>query len=280
MDHPLTLHLETYLRSLSEERRLQPSTLKIYEQELQSLLKKLPTPDDLSMIRASLRASSVATQWRKMVIWRSFLRECPVKWVSCLDGLKMPKLRSKQPTFLTDDEAFRLEAVCYKTKTITRSRLLLALAMNLGLRLSEILNLKFRDFDSNWVRIIRKGGKEQRLPVTQSLATLVNFWKAEGKFGSDDWLFPGQKSGPISPRMAQLWIKRLAKEAGIEKRISPHSLRHTFATQLASRGANLAALKELLGHQRITTTERYLHVTPSHLRETLGLLSLKTPPSV
>ncbi len=279
MEHPLKSNLDEYLRSLADEKRLQSSTLKMYRLELNDLLKKLPTPTDLSMIRQYLRSVSVATQWRKMVIWKAFLKETPPEWSEALSGIKMPKLRSKMPTFLTDDESFRMEAVCYKTKEISRNRLLIGLCLNLGLRISEVLQLKFSDIENQWLKIIRKGGKEQRLPLSPSLQTLIKFWKTEGELNDNDWIFPGRTGEPISPRTAQLWIKSLAKSAGIEKRISPHSLRHTFATQLASRGANLAALKEILGHQRISTTERYLHVTPEHLKETLSLLQMKINPN-
>jgi site-specific recombinase XerD len=279
MDHPLSEKLASYLDSLQHERGLQASTIKLYSIELNVLLKLLPRADS-SLLRYNLRKLSPVTQWRKLVIWRSFLLTCQSPWRELLADFRTPKIRQKEPSFLTEDEAFRLESVCYKTKHISRNRLLIALALQLGLRLSEILRLKFSDIEEGWLKIYRKGGREQRLPLTPGLQALINFWKAEAIAQNDSWIFSGRSSEPMSPRSAQLLLKELATKAGIQKKISPHTLRHTFATTLASRGANLAALKEILGHQRITTTERYLHVTPTHLRETLGLLSqnaLKTP---
>ncbi|MDB5037271.1 MAG: site-specific tyrosine recombinase XerD [Bacteriovoracaceae bacterium] len=275
MEHVLSDDLAFYIRSLKDERGLQPSSIKLYEFELYKLLKLLPSPST-DLLRNHLKKLSPPTQWRKLIIWRSFLRAQKAPWKDLLEEFKVPKIRSKQPTFLTDQEAFQLEAVCYKTNQMARNRLFVALALQLGLRLSEILQLKFKDAEEGWLKILRKGGKEQRLPLTAGVQTLIHFWKAESNASDEDWLFRGRGAEPLSSRSAQLLLKDLAKLAGIQKRISPHSLRHTFATTLASRGANLAALKELLGHEQISTTERYLHVTPTHLRETLSLLQPKS----
>jgi site-specific recombinase XerD len=274
MEHVLSAGLNDYLAALKDERGLQPSTIKSYEIELQLLLKILSHPDAV-LLRNAIRPLAPVTQWRKLVIWRSFLETCEPPWNKVLSDFKTPKIRPKLPSFLTDAEAFQIESVCYKTKQMARNRLFIALALQLGLRLSEMLRLKFKDVEGAWLKILRKGGKEQALPVSPALATLIHYWKSESHASAEDWIFPGRGSEPLSPRTAQILLKSLAKMAGIQKKISPHTLRHTFATTLASRGANLAALKELLGHQRITTTERYLHVTPEHLRETLSLLQMK-----
>lgn len=266
--------LAEYLQSLRDERGLLPSTLRIYRHELQRVCEILQRPD-LKALRTQLQRSSPATQWRKYIIWKGFLSKCPSPWNTLLDNFSLPKVRRKQPLFLTETEVFQLETVCYKSSAVSRNRLFIALAVQLGLRLSEILGLRFSNIEAGWLRILRKGGKEQLLPLSPTLTTLLQAWKSELSAQPSDWIFPGRSGEPMTPRGAQHILKTLAALAGIQKPISPHSLRHTFATQLASRGANLAALKEILGHQRLATTERYLHVTPEHLRDTLSLLSIK-----
>ena len=270
--HPLTAYIAKHLDRLQKEKRLQVSTLSQYQLELSKLLELIPSPKSVDKLRDHLASLSPATHSRKLIIWRAFLDTCPSPWNKLLSDFKNPKMRQKQPVFLTEAEAFRLEAACYRSKHVTRDRLLISLALQLGLRLTEILKLRFQDIQNDWIRIIRKGDKEQRLPLSPSLQALISFWRTERRPSQDEYLFPGNSEIHMTSRSAQKIIEKLAKDAKIQKRVSPHSLRHTFATQLASRGASLPALKEFLGHERLTTTERYLHVTPTHLKEALQLL--------
>ncbi len=273
--HPLRNDFERYLSTLKEERRLRPKSLKHYQLELEILLQLLRNPTEIFPIKDHLKRTASTTYSRKLVIWRSFLKTCPEPWTHSLDSIALPKIRRKDPIFLTDEEVFLLEQACYKSPQMTRDRLLVAFALQLGLRISEILALKFQDIEGDWLRIIRKGDKEQRLPLAPSLQSLLRQWSEELGAGSNDWIFPGTArlglSEPLTARAAQILLHRLAKLAGIQKKFGPHALRHTFATKLASTGVNLVALKEILGHEKITTTERYLHVTPTHLQEALGI---------
>jgi len=270
-----------YVKVLREERRLRPSSLKNYEFELRVLIENFENPSDTFLVREHLRKLSPATTSRKLMIWRPFLEFCGPPWAGALNQLKNPKIRKKQPNFLTEGDAFLLEQACFKTDNMARDRLFIAMGLQLGLRLSEILNLKFRDIEGSWLRIMRKGEKEQRLPLTPSLQSLTEQWRQEIGGVDTDWIFAGSprlgKNQPLSSRAAQYLIDRLAKLAGLGKEISPHALRHTFATRLASNGANLVAIKELMGHENLATTERYLHVTPTHLKETLGFLKPHAP---
>ncbi|MBN8461685.1 MAG: tyrosine-type recombinase/integrase [Dechloromonas sp.] len=273
--HPLLKALNAYLEELQSESRLAASTLQLYSLELNQLLLLLSDTKDLSALRKYLATKSAATHLRKLVIWKSFLKTCDEPWSSLLDNLRQPKVRQKQPLFLTEEEQFRLETVCYKSNQQIRDRLFIALALQLGLRLREILNLKFKDVEAEWIKLSRKGGKEQRLPLSPALRILVQSLKKERHGDSEDYLFVGKSDQALTSRAAQLILEKLRKMAGIQKKITPHSLRHTFATTLAARGASLVALKELLGHQKLSTTERYLHVTPAHLQETLSLLNVR-----
>jgi site-specific recombinase XerD len=226
----------------------------------------------LISIKEHLKKLAPATSLRKLIIWKSFLSTCDPAIKNLLNDIRLPKLRQKQPLFLTEQEAFLLEHACYKSSFLNRDRLLVGLMLQLGLRLSEVLHLKFQDFEGEWLRLVRKGDKEQRLPISAGLKNLFETWRTERHPRPIDYVFEGRGEEPLTSRGAQTIIERLRKAAKIEKKISPHALRHTFASSLAAKGASLAALKEILGHRKITTTERYLHVTPDHLRETLNLL--------
>jgi len=262
--------IEEYLAHLTNQRRLLPTSLQSYEFELRrmaSLLKDLsPT-----QIAKSLSGLAPATARRKWMIWGGFLKFHKLDRELESWPQQLPKLRQKLPRFLTEAEAFRLESACYRSSAIHRDRLLVAFGLQLGLRLAEMRQLRFSDIEGSWVRILRKGAKEVRLPLTPSLQVAIQFYRSEQHATAADFIFMGRR-GPLSARAIQKILERLGRLAGIEN-LHPHCLRHSFATRLASRGASLVALKELMGHQSLATTERYLHVTPEHLRETLGLLS-------
>lgn len=271
--HELDRLKERYLERLRDERRLSTSSLSLYERELSLLLDLIPSSEDCGELRKNLRSQAPATATRKLIIWRSFLATCRAPWATLLDDIQAPKLRQMQPLFLDENESFLLEHACYKSSFLNRDRLLVGLMLQLGLRLSEVLQLKFKNFESDWLIFIRKGENQQRLPLTPAVKTLFQAVQNERNANSDDFVFEGRGRERLSSRGAQMIIDRLRKAAKIEKKITPHSLRHTFASTLAAKGASLAALKEILGHKKITTTERYLHVTPDHLRETLTLLN-------
>lgn len=270
-NHALETDLKKYLSMLEHEKRLQKGSLKVYEMEIRAFFKLCPTPKIESFLD-SLKSQESSTVKRKLSILRAFLRTCSGEWKTSLENVKDPKLRKKDPLFLTDEEMFRLESAAYRSSKSSRDRLLIALGGQLGLRLSEILALKFEDLENAWLKITRKGGKEQRLPLTRSLQSLFHFYQKEQKARDSDFVFESDVGKPITSRAAQKIIKRLSQSAGIKKDISPHALRHSFATKLAAKGTSLAVVKEFLGHERITTTERYLHVTPEYLKDALNTL--------
>jgi len=276
-EHPLSEDLKKYIEELRYDRKLQPGSINVYFRDLKELLELTPTANG-GLARQKLRGLSSATYRRKLVIWQGFLRRCPSPWNALFRDISRPKIRQKPAQFLTEDEIFRLEAATYHGGCQARDRLLLGLGLQLGLRLSEILSLRFTQFEEGWLRLVRKGGHEQVLPLTKSLRALLQHWQKERRAADDEHLFVGRSGEALSARGAQKIVERLARRARIEKKITPHSLRHSFASRLAANGANLVAIKEILGHRSLQTTERYLHVTPEHLRESLNLL--KSRPQV
>ncbi|PIR21796.1 MAG: hypothetical protein COV44_11265 [Deltaproteobacteria bacterium CG11_big_fil_rev_8_21_14_0_20_45_16] len=267
-----------FINKLRNEKRLMESSLLAYESEIDSLINQISSGASENDLQKALSSLAPATHRRKLLIWRSFLKSCPGQLSQLLEASAQPKLRQRQPDFLTEHEGFKLLSACFKTKRSNRDRLLVSLMMEMGLRLSETLQLRFSNFEGEWLRLIRKGDKEQRLPVPPSILSAIKFLKDERKPLLEDFVFEGRAKEPMSSRNAQKIIRHLAELAAIKRPIHPHMLRHSFATKLAARGANLVAIKELLGHRSLKTTERYLHVQPEHLKEAMGLIHLGSKP--
>lgn len=266
--HPLENRMHEFLREQQEERRLQASSIENYLIEIKDLLRHLEDPSELHGIRTYLGFKATATHAKKLIVWKKFLHTCEEPWKSCLDSLKMPRVKRKLPRFLEKHEVQMLLNAC----TTTREALFISLAVQLGLRLSELLALKFIDVEGDFLRVHRKGDKEQRLPLNAELKRLIQVEFETRRALKRDPILANWKGAHLTKAGIHGILKELVHRAGLTKSISPHSLRHTFATSLAAKGANLHALKELMGHSSIVTTERYLHVTPEHLRKTLELL--------
>jgi integrase/recombinase XerD len=146
-----------------------------------------------------------------------------------------------------------------------------------GLRVSELVNLKISQFypDLGFVRVTGKGDKERLIPIGNTAVKHVKIYLKTVRShvaianGQEDYLFLNRRGSKLSRVMIFLVLKDLAKKAGITKTISPHTLRHSFATHLVEGGADLRAVQEMLGHESITTTEIYTHLDRDYLRATL-----------
>lgn len=267
--------LEAFLLRLKDQKRLQPSTLELYRRDLTQLLDFFSKTESSRELSAYLTGLAASTASRKLIVWRNFLRSFPNSLLTELEKIPFPKLRHKVPRFLREEEVFALENASFRSRFPTRDRLLLSLGVELGLRLQEMLQLRFQDIHGEWLRVVRKGGHEQQLPLTTTLQTLLRFWKEERRAELSEFVFAGPKGTPITPRAVQKLFRRLQKSSGMKEKLHPHALRHTFATRLAANGASLVALKEILGHRQLATTERYLHVTPQYLKDALQFLRPK-----
>jgi integrase/recombinase XerC len=138
-----------------------------------------------------------------------------------------------------------------------------------GLRVSELCGLKLGavSLDAGVVRVLGKGGKERVVPVGEAaLAALDAYLTARGAAGGP--LFVNPRGGRLTARGMHRIVTRQARAAGIVRRVTPHTLRHTFATHMLGEGADLRLIQELLGHARLSTTQRYTHVSPEHLMRT------------
>ncbi len=177
--------------------------------------------------------------------------------------MKTPKTDKHLPTVLSRDEVKRLLGAA-KTK---KSRLMMMLLYSSGIRLSECLNMRQKDLEIDerigWVRK-GKGGKDRMIILSNSLIEALK-GRVEGE--NDSYLFTGKSGQPLSARNVQKIVERTSKKAGIKKRVTPHTLRHSFATHLLESGTDIRKIQELLGHSNLQTTQIYTKVSTEELKK-------------
>ncbi len=194
--------------------------------------------------------------------------------------IETPKFQRKLPEVLTVEEIdIMINAIDLNTKHGQRNRAIIETLYSCGLRVSELVNLKISDlfFDEGFVRITGKGNKQRLVPISQRAIDEINTYLIDYrplypvKPQHTDILFLNNRGQVLTRNMVFLIIKKAAARAGIQKKISPHTLRHSFATHLIDGGADLRSVQQMLGHESILTTEIYTHISKEHLRETLLL---------
>ena len=192
--------------------------------------------------------------------------------------LEVPKLTRKLPEVLEHNEIeSMLETVDMSRPSAQRDRAIIEVMYSCGLRVSELIGLKINDIDylEQLVLVTGKGNKQRLIPIgsealkhTQLYLNHIRNQQAESKSGAGI-LFLNNRGGALSRVYVFKLIKRLAAEAGIRKNVSPHTLRHSFATSLVEAGADLRAVQQMLGHKSITTTEIYTHLDRTYLKDVL-----------
>ena len=212
---------------------------------------------------------------------RSFYKYCLLEQVSTTDPtvlLEAPKLKRALPDVLSFEEIESIIAAIDLSKDEGgRNKAILETMYSCGLRVSELVNLKISCLylDVGFIKVTGKGDKERLVPIGTDAIKFINIYRNSirnhiaVKKGEDDILFLNRRGSRLSRVMIFLFLKALAKKAGINKNISPHTLRHSFATHLVEGGADLRAVQEMLGHSSITTTEIYTHLDREYLRNTL-----------
>lgn len=212
---------------------------------------------------------------------KSFFKYCLLEEISTNDPTVLmagPKLKRSLPDVLAYEEIEKLlAAIDMSTPEGGRNRAILETMYSCGLRVSETVNLRISCLylDIGFVRVIGKGDKERLVPIGEEAVKQVLFYKNHIRShiaiakGEEDILFLNRRGKRLSRVMIFMILKDLATKAGIQKKISPHTFRHSFATHLVEGGADLRAVQEMLGHESITTTEIYTHLDREFLRNTL-----------
>lgn len=194
------------------------------------------------------------------------------------DLIEAPKLARKLPDVLDIEEINTLIAAIDLSKPEgTRNKAIIETLYSCGLRVSELVNLKLTNIflTDGFIKVEGKGDKERLVPIGKTCLKYINIYQNEVrnylkiKPGHEDFLFLNRRGAQLTRVMIFTIIKGLAERAQINKKISPHTFRHSFATHLVERGADLRAVQDMLGHESITTTEIYTHLDRQYLKETL-----------
>lgn len=281
--------IEKYRRYMKLERNYSENTLDAYMSDLQKLLDYVGSEglhvldvklDDLRNFVAALvdigisarsqsRILSGVRTFYTFLILDGYIEDDPTEL------LEWPKIGEHLPEVLSVEEVDRLEQACDLSKWEgQRNRTIIEVLFSCGLRVSELINLRLSDlfFDEKFIRVMGKGKKERLVPISESAVKELQYWFMDRnlmkiKPGEEDFVFLNRRGGHLTRMMIFTIVRRLAEAAGIEKTISPHTLRHSFATALLEGGANLRAIQDMLGHERISTTQIYTHIDMHTLRE-------------
>lgn len=278
-----------YVRYLKLERGLSANTLEAYQRDLEKLLVYLKQTgkhvvdvqlEDLQAFAAGLHDIGIGprSQCRILSGVRSFYNFLAIDGYRDDDPtelLESPTLGEHLPEVLTTAEVDALEESIDLSKWEGhRNRAIIETLFSCGLRVSELTNLKLSNLylDDGFVRVNGKGSKERLIPVSPRVIKELGWWFDDRqqmtiKAGEEDYVFLNRRGAHLTRTMILIMIKQQAKAAGILKTISPHTLRHSFATALLEGGADLRSIQAMLGHESIGTTEIYTHIDTKTLRQ-------------
>ena len=278
-----------YRRYLKLEKGYSANTLDAYMRDVDKLLRYLAIEqvdvldvklEDLEHFAAFISDLGIGPRSLARILSgvRQFYRFLVVDGYLEIDPtelLESPKQPDHLPEVLSTAEVDLLEQAIDLTKWEGhRNRAIIEVLFSCGLRVSELTNLKLSNLyvDEQYIRVMGKGAKERLVPISPRALDELNYWFADRnemkiKPGEEDYVFLNRRGHHLTRTMILIMIKRYALEAGIKKTISPHTLRHSFATSLLEGGADLRAIQAMLGHESIGTTEIYTHIDTSTLRQ-------------
>ena len=283
--------LQDYQHYLRIERGLSENSISNYRADVEKLIRFLDTSGskaspktidqeltqqfiyELARIlnpRSQARVISGLRSFFNYLIFEGYREDNPT------DLLESPKIGRKLPDTLSLNEIDELVgAIDRSTPEGERNRAILETLYGCGLRVSELIGLQLSDlyFDEGFIRVTGKGNKQCFVPISPLTQKAIDLYRKEVRpnqkiqKGSEDILFLNRRGNGLTRAMIFTIIRQLAEKIGMNKTISPHTLRHSFATHLLENGADLRAIQQMLGHESITTTEVYVHVDRSHLSE-------------
>lgn len=278
-----------YVRYLRLERGYSDNTVEAYTHDIDYLLNYLRNEnlkvedvklEHLQNFAAVIYEFGIASSSQARILCgvRSFFKYLGISGILKDDPselLEAPTVGEHLPEVLSTEEIDRMEAAIDLSKWEgQRNRAIIEVLFSCGLRVSELVNLKFNDIfeREKFLRIIGKGDKERLVPISDSALHEIQLWLYDRnlmkiKPGEQDYVFLNRRGAHLTRTMILIMIKRTAEEAGITKTVSPHTLRHSFATELLKGGADLRAIQEMLGHENIKTTQIYTHIDITTLRE-------------
>lgn len=281
--------IRKYQRYLKLEKGYSPNTLDAYIRDVDKLLKFLSdeekTPQEAKLedignfaaavydlgigARSLARILSGVRQFYRFLVLDGYMEADPTEL------LESPKQPQHLPEVLSTAEVDMLERAIDLSKWEGhRNRAIIEVLFSCGLRVSELTHLKLSNLyrEEQFVRVMGKGSKERLVPISPKALQELDYWFADRnqmkiKEGEEDYVFLNRRGAHLTRTMILIMIKNYARDAGIKKTISPHTLRHSFATALLEGGANLRSIQAMLGHESIGTTEIYTHIDTTTLCE-------------
>lgn len=271
-----------FLEYLKYERRVSVNTVDSYGENL-LLLKNYTNKDLISLKKEDIKdfldnvEATARTKAHYLTVFNSFYKYLvfmdKIKSNPC-DGIKAPKLEKKLPTYLTNEEIAKLFNIRLTKPVDYRNKAILEVMYATGARISEVINLEVNqiDFEECIIRVVGKGKKERIIPLDDvAIDALDNYINNYRPFliknETCNYVFLNKNGEKISRQMIFKMLKNLANKAGITKEISPHTLRHSFASNLLNNGADLRVIQELLGHENLETTEIYSHLQNKKIKD-------------
>lgn len=281
--------VKSYTRYLKLERNYSPNTLAAYQNDLSWLLSFCEQQEmnpldmqleDLQHFAVQLHEHQIGptSQARILSGIRSFYKYLLLSGEIEQDPtelLESPHLGERLPEVLSTDEIDQIQKSIDLSKPEgQRNKTIIEVLFSCGLRVSELVNLKLSNLylEEGFVRVMGKGSKERLVPISSKAVRELKYWFLDRNLmkiqqGEEDYVFLNRRGKHLTRTMILIMLKRQAVAAGITKTISPHTLRHSFATELLKGGADLRAIQAMLGHESIGTTELYMHIDTTTLRE-------------
>ncbi len=287
----LTTYFKDFENFLKLERNLSVNTIKSYRSDLKKFefylsktsVKKLSFigPEIVrEFLYEQSKRVSVKTQGRIISTLKTFFNFLVLEKLindSPIENIDYPKVDSKIPLVLSTDEIDKIINCAFSKKFGLRNQTIIEIMYSCGLRVSEVTEMKISNifFDESLIKILGKGNKERFIPLSRTAKKLLyNYITYNRKnFSQDkqsiDIVFLNNRGKKLTRVMVYNIINDAALEAKINKKISPHTLRHSFATHLIENGASIISIQKMMGHENVVTTEKYLHVNKKHLIETM-----------
>lgn len=286
--------LHDFEHFLKIERGLSDNTIASYSLDVQKLIRYLeqldnaiaPLKIDAETVQQFLyelaKSANARTQSRVISGLRSFFDYLlfeNYRTDNPLEQIEAPKIGRKLPDTLSIQEIDRMVTAIDLSKPLgERNRAIIETLYSCGLRVSELTHLKLSDlyFEEDFIKVTGKGNKQRFVPIGNSTKKFINLYRQHSRSTLNinplfmDTLFLNQRGKQLTRAMIFTIVKDLAQQAGIQKNISPHTFRHSFATHLLENGADLRAIQMMLGHESITTTEIYVHLDKSHLKDVIN----------
>ena len=285
--------IEDYMAYLRIERGLSENSIANYALDLKRLVSWLSTNNDTAnpitirqeqvqqfvydtakevSPRSQSRIISGLRGFFNYLVFEEFRKDSPIELV------ESPKIGRKLPDTLSLSEIDTLIAAVDLSKPQgERNRAIIETLYGCGLRVSELITLKISDlfFEEGFIKVTGKGDKQRFVPIGETTIKYINIYRQEVRIHQQiqseaiDTLFLNRRGKGLTRAMIFTIVKNLAEKAGIKKKISPHTFRHSFATHLLENGADLRAIQQMLGHESITTTEVYTHIDTRYLTEVI-----------